>query len=119
MVQVKLLEAKIEALPVRNPIGRPQKLGLGKVYAKYRPSRPLGAPNKMGLGIPTKQLAGMASQIKKTPAYVFDHEPTAEEIASMPSITNIEAAARVLGIFDSLAACRDGKNVKNIAKRMK
>lgn len=122
MVQVKLLEAKIDALPVRNPIGRPQKLGLGKIYAKYRPSRPLGAPNKMGLGISTKELGVMARQIQKSPVRIFECAPTYEEVANIPPLTNKEAAARVLAAIDPGSMLKDEKHMKkaiaNVVKRM-
>jgi len=112
--EIKELEETIAAMSVKRPRGRPSKPGLRAPKTKEK----LGAPNKMGLGISTKELGEIAGEIKKSPTYVFDHEPTAEEIANIPPITNREAATRVLNIFDPLAACRDENDVKNIAKRI-
>src|SRR5688500_1957451 len=111
---IDALEKTIAAMPAKRPPGRPSKPGLRGPKTKKN----LGAPNKMGLGISTKELGEIAGEIKKRPTYVFDHEPTAEEIASMPPITNVEAATRVLDIFDHLAAYKDKNDVKNIAKHI-
>jgi hypothetical protein len=118
IVVIDDLQARITAIPHKRPVGRPRhKAGLG-ISEKQRRIKPLGAPNKMGLGKSTKDLAERAAQIKKEPVHVFDHEPTAEEIINMPPLTNKEAAARVLSIFDAAAASRDEKDIKNITKRM-
>lgn len=119
MIVINDLQKRIAAIPTKRPVGRPPRAGL-RASKEYRGAKPLGAPNRMGLGVPTRELAEMADRIKKAPAYVFDHEPTAKEIANIPPLTtNKEAAARVLSIFDPMAASRDEKDIKNIAKRMK